>query len=119
MNIRGHKWGATAVTTLVIACTWDPLFIPGIILGSCLPDIDADYSYIKRGPLKLYSKLPKCRLFGFGGRNHRSLLFHSFYTLIGVAALSYYFQSKLILGLLFGIMGHHILDWKIPRYWRL
>jgi len=119
MNIKGHKKGAIVVTSVVMAITWNPIYIPGIIFGSIIPDMDADYSYIKRGPLKLYNKLPKCRLFGYGGRNHRSLLFHSFYTLLALGVLSYQLDSKLILGVLFGVLGHHVLDYKIGRYFRL
>jgi len=125
-NIKGHKIGILATITLTTIVSGDPAIIlpliPGIVIGGVLPDLDAEHSYIKhycKTLGKLYSKLPRCRLFGQEGYNHRSLLLHSIFTLIILLALSYYLESKVILGMFFGVLSHHVLDWPIRRYWKI
>lgn len=122
-NIKGHKIGILTTITLTIILIPQPFYyIPGIVLGGILPDLDADHSYIKHHCKilgKIYSWLPRCRLFGQEGYNHRSLLLHSFYTLIMLGAIYYYFRYKVILGIFFGVLSHHILDYPIRRYWKI
>lgn len=81
-------------------------------VGSLLPDMDADYSKIRHmlpRVAKLYDKLPKNLIF-----KHRGLLLHSVLTLIPFIYLYYVFYNWLTLGLLMGIITHHLLDGLTP-----
>lgn len=113
MNKRGHQVGCIILSVISIY-TKQYILIPGIIAGSFLPDLDCrSGSYIRsKLPLlgKLYNLLPKNKLFGRDGYNHRSLLLHSIYTILVLALISYIFDSGLIFGLFIGWLGHLILD---------
>lgn len=113
MNIKGHKVGCCVLVGISIYSKNYEL-IPGVVLGSFLPDLDCRFGSYIRSKLKLlgrlYNVLPQCRLFGYVGYKHRSLLLHSVWTILSIGILSYIFDSKLILGVLFGVLGHHILD---------
>lgn len=116
MNKTGHQIGCIIGVGYSLY-TKQPILLPGIILGSFLPDMDCrgNNSYI-RSKLKLLGKLwdftPQCKLFGYEGYKHRSLLLHSFWTLLSVFILYKYFDNQLILGLLYGLIIHHILDFN-------
>lgn len=110
MNKFGHSVGAflassATVYTLNKGLIAESLIVGGIILGSFLPDLDADYSYFNyKFPKikKMYDLLPKCNL-----TKHIGALLHSIITLIPF----YYFKSNpFVFGCLIGIIGHHILD---------
>jgi membrane-bound metal-dependent hydrolase YbcI (DUF457 family) len=114
MNKLGHSIGAVITSAICIhtvedSVLFESLMTCGVILGSFLPDLDADYSTIK-------SKLP---LLGkaFEGvqkilpdnpiTRHRGALMHSIWTLIPFIIFHKYI---FILGVGAGILGHHILD---------
>lgn len=105
MNKKGHTFGCIAVSCISYYTTKDPIIIPGIIIGSFLPDLDAEYSYIRsKLPILaiVYDILPKNNF-----TKHRGALLHSFLTLL----ICYFLNLK---GLCFGILGHHILDMLTP-----
>lgn len=110
MNKIGHSLGAVTISALIINKIDQPiistvLITGGIIIGSFLPDLDAKYSFI-RNKFKLfaalYDLLPQNSF-----TQHRGALFHSVLTLIPLILLSKY---SIILGVLLGVLGHHILD---------
>jgi inner membrane protein len=110
MNKLGHSVGAflassASVYILHKGFIGESLMVGGIILGSFLPDLDADYSYFNsKFPKikKIYELLPKCDL-----TKHRGALLHSILTLIPFYMLS---SNSFIFGCLIGIIGHHLLD---------
>lgn len=116
MNKKGHQIGCVVLCGIAIYSK-QYLLLPGIIVGSFLPDLDCrSGSYIRQKlPLlgKLYNTLPSNRLFGRYGVNHRSLLLHSVYTLLAMLTLIYIFKSELLLGLLIGVAGHLLLDRRV------
>lgn len=127
MNYRGHRNVGLVIVSGVTyyGIIKDVSFMAldiGILIGSFIPDLDADRSFI-RSKLKLASKiydlLPKCRLFGYGGRNHRSLLLHSVWTVLTPLITGLLFDIKILIGLAIGLLGHHTADKLITKkyYW--
>lgn len=110
MNKFGHSVGAFLASSATVYMLHqgfikETIIVSGIVLGSFLPDLDADYSYFNhKFPKikKVYELLPKSNL-----TKHRGALLHSILTLIPF----YYFKSNpFVFGCLIGIIGHHLLD---------
>lgn len=118
MNKKGHRIGGTVATSLTLALlepgiTDGAMLTGGIMLGALLPDIDADYSYIN-SKFKLISKVYKLIPNDNIVFRHRGLLFHSVYTIV-LLVLSYKsYGYPWILGLIIGVLSHHILDATTP-----
>ena len=114
MNKRGHKIGGLVATSITLAAL-EPgviegaLLTSGIILGAFLPDIDADYSYFN-SKFKIISKAYKLIPNDNIVFRHRGLLFHSIYTVLLLVLLYRNNGCPWILGLIIGIVSHHILD---------
>lgn len=118
MNKKGHTVGMILASSLSIYFVKDTvineiLMVPGIMLGSFLPDIDSEHSTIN-------SKLPKiAKVYHFINdilpvnpiTCHRGALFHSILTLIPFILFR---NNPIILGIGIGILGHHILDMMTP-----
>jgi len=97
----------------------DPIYaFSGCILGSILPDLDTEQSWISQS-------IPYAddivRMVGSGAKKkknkkvhnvlkHRGLLTHSILTLIIAGAFLYYFQNYFVAGILAGIGSHLLLD---------
>ena len=118
MNKRGHKIGGVIATSLTLAVL-EPNILDGamltcgIMLGAMLPDIDADYSYFNhkfRIISKVYKLIPNHNIVF----RHRGLLFHSIYTILLLTILYTIFNYKWILGIIIGVLSHHILDMLTP-----
>lgn len=109
MNYKGHKRGAIFLiaSTIILKDNLTlfeiPMIISGIYLGSFLPDLDSDKSYLK-SKLSIKFKLPL---------KHRGRFFHSIYTLLGISILIPI--STWFLYLLIGVFGHHLLDMTTKR----
>lgn len=124
MNKRGHSVGAgiTAGLTIYFARKGfinskeiidNSLIILGIIPGAFIPDLDAEYSYIKSklpilpGLIEFLQKaLPENNI-----TCHRGAMFHSLLTLIPCII---FWKIHFVLGLGLGILSHHILDMVTP-----
>lgn len=118
MNKTGHSIGCLVMVgtfSYYSKQPWDYtlMAISGIIIGSFIPDIDADYSYFNhKCPI-----LP--RIFKFIQKvlpenpvtNHRGALFHSVLTLIPFIV---YHKIPFMFGMGLGIFGHHVLDMTTP-----
>lgn len=82
-------------------------FIPGILIGSVLPDLDANYSYIRskiKIIAKIYDFLPNNLIF-----KHRGLLLHSIWTIVLFSYLNYKY-GYLFGSIAIGCFSHHLLD---------
>lgn len=110
MNKVGHGVGAIVVSSIALYninqdVLNNILMVGGVVIGSYLPDLDANYSYAK-SKVKilgtLYEKLPQNDF-----TMHRGGMLHSIITLIPFIIL---YRYSFILGLGMGILGHHILD---------
>jgi len=117
MNKTGHSIGCILVSTASIYYLHtnilnDIIMTSGIVLGSFLPDLDADYSFIEYklkgiNPMKVIQKiLPNNPV-----TDHRGALLHSILTIIPCIIFMKYDFVK---GLGLGILGHHILDMMTP-----
>jgi membrane-bound metal-dependent hydrolase YbcI (DUF457 family) len=110
MKKEGHTIGAIAVASLAIynidqSVIQHSIMASGIFFGTYLPDLDANHSYIRskiKILAKLYDLLPQNDL-----TMHRGALLHSILTLIPFII---FYKNNLMLGIGFGILGHHILD---------
>ena len=115
MNGRAHLIGGF-ISMVPAYLLNDPgvLLIPGCILGSVLPDIDADYSTFNHWcpkVSKIYKLLPKNPW-----TKHRGALFHSVFTILVIfVAFLYWNPSGLMSGLLWGVLSHHVLDLMTPQ----
>jgi uncharacterized metal-binding protein len=115
LNIKGHKRICLAIIAGHYIFTQDiaPLVYTGIVLGTILPDLDAEYSYVKKWfPWlgKLYDLLPKNSVF-----KHRGYLLHSIWTILACLILWYKLPLGLFWGSFLGILGHHVADWTTPH----
>jgi membrane-bound metal-dependent hydrolase YbcI (DUF457 family) len=114
MNKLGHSVGGVITSAICIHTVKDTIVLEslmtcGVILGSFIPDLDAEYSTIK-SKLSLLGKL-------FEGMQkilpdnpitcHRGALLHSIWTLIPFVIFHKYL---FVLGVGAGILSHHILD---------
>lgn len=119
MNKMGHKNTSTLLLGLNLA-TFTPnsikdftCMVIGIYIGGFLPDLDAEYSYIRcklKLASKLYDLLPKNSWF-----KHRGRLLHSFWTIIILLTLYHLASNLFILWLAVGIFGHHLADMITPK----
>lgn len=113
MNKRGHQIGCIISSALAIYLK-KPIMIPGIILGSFLPDLDCRSGSYIRSKLpwlgKLYNLLPKNKIFGRNGYNHRSLLLHSYILPFILLVMCWKYHLEFLLGLVLGWIVHLILD---------
>jgi len=93
--MRGYTHMAASITLLTfIPAT--PSTIIGLMLGSLLPDIDADGSTITR-------ILPKIPI------EHRTIT-HSFLALVAMTVVAAIFSRYFALGMFFGYLSHLLLD---------
>ena len=93
--MRGYTHVAASITLLTfIPAT--PSTIIGLMLGSLLPDIDADGSTITR-------ILPKIPI------EHRTIT-HSFLALVAMTVVAAIFSRYFALGMFFGYLSHLLLD---------
>jgi membrane-bound metal-dependent hydrolase YbcI (DUF457 family) len=143
MNKEGHSLGAIVISSVSIyICDFDfsqgkefieaSLMFSGIIVGSFLPDLDADYSYFNsKVPIipelykgiKYLSKKTKFHAFF----KHRGVMLHSIWTIALMLIInlililkinslnndSIFKQINIIYftnGLILGTFGHHFLD---------
>lgn len=89
MNKKGHSIGAALISVASIYyfkkdILTEITIVTGIVIGSFMPDIDAEYSYFNsKFPVvpKLYKVVQKT-LPENSITSHRGALFHSIYTLI-------------------------------------
>jgi membrane-bound metal-dependent hydrolase YbcI (DUF457 family) len=107
MNKNTHI-AAGVLTSIGIVYAGGSLeLIPGIMIGSVLPDLDANHSYIRSKVkiiAKIYDFLPNNLVF-----QHRGLLLHSAWTI----ALFSYLNVKygtIFGGIAIGCLSHHLLD---------
>jgi membrane-bound metal-dependent hydrolase YbcI (DUF457 family) len=118
MNKKGHSVGAAIVSALTIYYMKDDLLtelitISGVVIGSFVPDIDAEYStFNKKCPIipKIFKIIQKI-LPDNPITSHRGALFHSILTLIPFAI---FYKVSFVLGMGLGILGHHLLDMTTP-----
>jgi membrane-bound metal-dependent hydrolase YbcI (DUF457 family) len=88
--------------------------IPGCIIGSVLPDLDAEYSTFNSwmpGLAKAYKLLPTN-----AWTKHRGALLHSVFTLLVLLGLMVICDPMgLVSGILWGVISHHLLDLLSPK----
>jgi membrane-bound metal-dependent hydrolase YbcI (DUF457 family) len=88
--------------------------IPGCIIGSVLPDLDAEYSTFNTwmpGLAKAYKLLPTN-----AWTKHRGALLHSVFTLLILLGLMVLCDPMgLVSGILWGVISHHLLDLLSPK----
>lgn len=118
MNKRGHSIGAACVSALTIYYMKEPLLtelitISGVVIGSFLPDVDAEYSYFnsKCPVIPTIFKLIQKILPDNPITSHRGAMFHSILTLIPFVI---FYKISFVLGIGLGVLGHHILDMTTP-----
>jgi len=115
MNGKAHLLGGLLSIIPAVSLN-EPglLLIPGCILGSVLPDLDADYStFNKWFPYiaKLYKALPVNRW-----TIHRGILLHSIFTPSVIFVTMLIFNpGSFLSGLLWGVLSHHALDLLTPK----
>jgi len=123
MNKFGHTIGLVAVAGLTIYANnklglgFNNLYLViGVSIGSYLPDLDAEYSFIRaKIPLIpfIYSSIQETAKVSKVSNDifkHRGALLHSWITAALFAILWLYTGFDALFGVMLGILGHHALD---------
>lgn len=118
MNKKGHYGGFVAAAAVSFIITKDPvLSFSGAWLGSFIPDVDNDKSYINakiylfRDFYKPIQKLAFKNKHTYNIFKHRGALTHSWLTIAILIILYKYFNdNSFLFGILIGVFIHHILD---------
>ena len=126
MNGKTHLIaGAVLAAGIINFIDFDIGITVGILIGSLLPDVDAEHSTINRlcPPLSfVYKKFHKLSFSTRGNlylwTRHRGALMHSIWTLVAIFALSMITPSQIkigMYGLALGVFSHHLLDMLTPQ----
>jgi membrane-bound metal-dependent hydrolase YbcI (DUF457 family) len=119
MNGNTHMIGGLLVTAFFVSFfDLSYLTIVGGVIGSILPDVDSKYSTINNkvpiiGFAWSQAKKIKCKTI-YSLFKHRGALTHSWILPIILSVLFMLFGYKILLGLLLGVLSHHILDLFSP-----
>ena len=130
MNKFGHTIGGIIVSTTALYIVYKTglklethnymLIAAGIMGGSFVPDVDAEYSYIRskmKTISKIYTSIQKSVKDIAALNNvfkHRGALFHSWMTLMPFIFAFLATRFYIFFGIAIGILGHHILDMMTP-----
>jgi inner membrane protein len=119
MTSRTHIAGGVLISLAILRLSdCDPIhIIAGGILGSVLPDLDTEQSWIAQAT-PWVDDLLRMTAKGSKGKSkkvhntlkHRGLLTHSVFTIIIFCALWYVWQNDFTLGITAGVVSHILLD---------